>query len=150
MSYKVDIFKLLGDMSKGKMSSIDSLSDEELKSVSPYVLQMWVRGASSNLEARIQLTNEFVNPYIFTLQDHPKLLFKLLCYANGLNEEVRFQFKKKSSKKSTEFKVKTLMKYYNYNYSHASDILPLLNERDLLEIGEDLGYEKDELKKLMK
>jgi len=148
MNYKVDIFKLLGDIASGKMSSIDGLSEDELKTVSPYVLQMWIKGANNYLDSRIHLTNAWVNPYIFSLQNHPKLLFKLLAYANDLNTEVRFSFKKRKPVKSNNFTVQTLMKYYKENESHAADLIPLLSIENIMDIGGQLGYEKDELKKL--
>lgn len=135
-------------MSGGKMSAIDKLTEEELKSVSPYVLQMWVKGATSNLDYRMLYTNEFVNPYIFTLSDHPKLLYKLLCYANDLNEDVRFYFQSRKKTKSTNLTLKTLMAYYKMDERHATDIIPVLSPDDIIDIGEQLGYDKDEMKKL--
>lgn len=148
MNYKVDIFKILKDISYNRMSAIDKLSDEELKSVSPYVIQMWVKGADNNMNVRMPLTNDYVNQFIFTLSDHPRLLLKLLCCANGFEIDTRFKFNKKKKRKSMNFVIQTVMKYYGHNETHATDILPLLFNDDILSIGEDLGYEKDDMKKL--
>lgn len=135
-------------MANNKMDALDKLSDEELKSVSPYVLQMWAKGADNNLDDRITLTNEFANPYMFSLGDHPKLLFRLLCYSNGFGVDTRFHFKKKNKINSRNFITKTLMKYYEYDERHAIDVIPLLSKDDIMTIGEELGYEKDDIKKL--
>ena len=148
MNYKVDIRKLLNDMAGGKMSAIDKLSEEELKSVSPYVLQMWIKGADSNVNYRMVYTNAFANHYMFALGHHPKLLYKLLCYANDLNESTRFYFQKRTKAKSTNFTVGTLMKFYEMDERHAIDIMPILTSHEVLEIGKQLGYDKDEMKKL--
>jgi len=148
MNYKVDIFKLLSGMASNKMDALDDLTEAELKSVSPYVLQMWVKGADNNLENRLVLTNEFANQYMFSLGDHPKLLYRLLCYSNGFGQDTRFYFPKKKKTSSHNFTLKTLMKYYSYDERHASDIIPLLTAEDILTIGEELGYEKDDMKKL--
>jgi len=148
MSYKVDIFKLLNGIASNKMDALDNLSEEELKTVSPYVLQMWIKGADNNLENRLVLTNEFANQYMFPLGDHPKLLYRLLCYSNDFDEETKFYYQKKKKIKTHNFTLKTLMKYYGYDERHASDIIPLLSAEDILSIGEELGYEKEDVKKL--
>lgn len=148
MSYKVDIYKLLNGIANNKLDTLDKLSEEELKSVSPYVLQMWIKGADNNLNNRLVLTNEFANQYMFGLSDHPKLLYRLLCYANDFGQDTRFYFQKKKKRNSNNFKLKTIMKYFNYDENHASDIIPLLSIEDILTIGEELGYDKDEMKKL--
>lgn len=148
MTYKVDIMQLLNDIGKGNMSAIDKMSPDEVKSISPFVLQMWINGADVHVNTRINLTNRMVNPYIFNLQDHPKLLFKLLCYTNDLNERVSFRFRKKKSAKKHNFKINMLVDFHRCTINKAKDLLLLYSERDLLEIGEELGYEKDELKKL--
>lgn len=145
--HQVDIFSILNDISQGDTSFIDSFSEEELKSISPYVIQLWIKGADSNLDARMVLTNELVNKYIFSLADHKKLLLKLLCAANGFGGHPYYQFKKKKTSSVSNL-LKLLMEYYNINQTHATDALQLLSVNDITEIAESLGYDNKDIKKL--
>jgi len=145
--HKLNIFSILNGISQGDMNLVDELSPEELKELSPYVLQMWIKGADSNLDARMVLTNDFVNKYIFSLADHKKLLYKLLCVANGYGDNPYYSFKKKTQQTTSNL-IKLLMDYYKVNQQHAQDSLQLLSIDDILEIAESLGYEKKDIKQL--
>ena len=108
---------------------------------------MWIKGADSNLDARMVLTNELVNKYIFSLADHKKLLLKLLCVANGYGGNPYYKFNKKKGS-STPNLIKLLMNYYKVNEQHATDSLQLLTSGDIIEIAESLGYDKTDIKGL--
>ncbi|MCK5019464.1 MAG: hypothetical protein KAS32_20565 [Candidatus Peribacteraceae bacterium] len=145
--YKVDIHKVLRNISKGDMSFIDNMSDNDVKSVSPIVLQMWILGANSNVEGRAVLTDLYVNSYAFSLSNHPRLLLKLLCVANNFGEIPRFGFVKQG-KSDSNYMVNLVQQYYNLSTEHAEEDLRVLTEKDLRQIGLELGLDKDELKKL--
>ncbi len=67
--YKVDIFKLLNAITMGDSEFIRNISDDDLKSVSPVVVQQWLMGANNNSGGRMALMNEIANPYIFSVKN---------------------------------------------------------------------------------
>ena len=64
---KVDIFKLFGKMNSEDYAWVMALTDDELKTVSVYVLLMWIHGVDRNESAHLILTNQYVNQYVFHL-----------------------------------------------------------------------------------
>jgi hypothetical protein len=147
MKPKTDIFVILNKISSGDTNYIDTLSEEELKSISPYVIQMWIKGADSNLDARMVLTNELVNKYVFSLADHKKLLYKLLCVANGYGDNPYYKFKKKKESSCNNL-INLIAEYYKQPLQHAKDSLKLLSIDSIVEIAELLGRDKKDIKKL--
>ena len=74
-THKLDIFRILNNINK-KIDFYDTLTTEEQKSIQPLVLMKWLSGTSSMRQ--IAFLNEIVNPYIFTLSNHKKLLIWML------------------------------------------------------------------------
>lgn len=134
---KVDIFDFFKHMNNEDYDYVDQLSDEEVKGLSAYVLMMWVLGASKNKEARIILTNEQVNQYVFSLANHPRLLLKLLVSSNGLGPS-HYKFTKVDGSSGTS-DVQVVSKHYNVTEKDAKDYLKILPKKDV-----------DELKKFYK
>ncbi|MBT8449361.1 MAG: hypothetical protein KJO69_06705 [Gammaproteobacteria bacterium] len=145
--YKVDIFKVLEHISNGDMSFFDDLTESQLKSVSPIVLQMWVMGANNNLDGRVVMTDEFVNQYAFTLGKHNKLLLKLMCVANNFGTYTRYKFTKPKASRDS-FLISLTKQYYNLSDEHASQDYRILTKEDFESMGSELGLEADEAKKL--
>ena len=147
MRYKVDIFKLLDGISKNDISLIDSLSEEELKEVSPFFLQMWLKCPDNNFDGRMCLTNEIINPYILSLSAHKKLLYKLMCVAHGFDIQTRY-YLSKNKKISVKKHLIAIMDYYKCNEREARDYSNLLQKDDIIEIAEALGYDDEEVKEI--
>ena len=126
---KSDLFTFFNHMNSEDYSYVDSLSDEEVKDLSAYVVMMWVLGASSQKEARVILTNDYVNQYFFTLSKHPRLLLKLLVSANGLGD-CRYEFTKTVGSSSNS-DVGMIAKHYQVTDKDARDYLKILPESDL-------------------
>ena len=145
---KIDIFEVLNNISLNNTTYIDKFSDEDLKSLSMYVVQLWIKGATTDRSTRNLLTNEYVNQYVFSLSKHPKLLYKLLCAANGFGKKAFFKFEKKKtiSKKNT---IELLVKAYDMSFKDASNSLSLFTVKDIEEICDTIGLEKDESKKIL-
>lgn len=150
-NYKLDIFKVLNKISHNDYDFVDHLSEDELKSISPYVLQMWIKGADNNLDARMVLTNEVVNPYVFSLGDHKKLLYKLLCVSNGFGIDTRYYFKKKSKPQLNKTSA-LISKYYECTIKEALDCVNvnLLDKNDIKFITQELGLDSKETKEIEK
>jgi hypothetical protein len=150
MAFKLDIFTVLGELAKGNMDYYASLDEELKKSVSPFVLMKWARGATIAQDLHVILLNRYVNPYIFALGSEPELLWMLLCVAM---EEPGCRYKWLDTKQASTKKpisLKLVKQYYEYGDIEAKDALRLLSVDDLLEIGEDCGIGATERTKLKK
>jgi hypothetical protein len=139
MSFKLDIFKVLNEISNGNVDYLDSLPEEQAKQFSAYLTMLWIRGATTDSDAHIVLTNELVNPYVFSLSKHPKLLYKLLCTANGFGGKQFYRFNKKNKSISSE-SIEIIKQKYGYSNREAMGVLPLFTEEDIMEIAQDIGY----------
>ena len=147
MAYKLDIFKLLGEINNAKAGDIYAkLSDDERKGFSPLVVMRWMSGTSD--ERQIILLNEFVNPYVFTLGKHPHLLMQLLQVASSKTSKRYAWLGIKYKKKQVEA-YRVIQEYFELSVREAKTYaLPPAEE--LLKMAEALGWQKDEITKLQK
>lgn len=135
MAEKVDLFGFLKNVNKCDFSSVDKFSDEEIKSLSTFVLMMWAHGAQSNTMVHNILTDRLVNPFVFSLSKHPRLLLKLFIEANGGIGNTRYKFVKSvSSEKSSE--IKMVANHYRVGYETAKQYHALLSKEDITELKE--------------
>ena len=129
MTKKVDIFKALNKMNHQDYWWFLNLDEEEVKSLSPYVLMLWSKGAKENRPYHIIFTNQFVNPFVFHFNDHPKLLYCLLCVANGGIDQTKYEFKKPQKAEKQQY-VNTLIQE-GYGSHEARDLVELIPEDEL-------------------
>lgn len=130
--YKVDLFEALNKINIGDIDWFDNLTEEEVKSLSPYIMLLWIKGAQKNNLAHIIMTNEYSNPFIFNLdKNHRKLLYKLLCYSNNFNDKTRYNFRKSDKK---QININAISWYYQENREKSKEIFHLLSEKDMSEI----------------
>ena len=144
---KLDIFKILAAIDDNDKDFINYLSEEELKIFSPYITAIWLYGASDYKDERIFFTNHFVNPYIHKLDKHPKLLFFLMCVANGFGHTFH-NYPKIKDKISHPISLKILQEYYSCKIDVAKKYLTIHEPIDIIDLAEQLGYQKDLIKKL--
>ena len=145
---KLDIFKVLGEISKGNLSFIDLLSDEESKDFSPYVVLMWLYGAEDMRDQRVVLTNQLVNRILFRTKND-KLIYKLMAIAQGFGH-TRYKFIKTGEQFELPFSRKVVMDYYDVNQSVAELYLNVLERTDIIRMMEELGYDQKDYKTLDK
>lgn len=148
-NYKLDIFKVLSRIDNSDFNFIDKLTEDELKSFAPFVVQNWLYGSYDNKEIRTVLLNELTNNFVFSLQQHPKLLYKLFCVSSGFGETRHF-YPKAIVKESKSNSVKLLMEHYTINKREAMDMLPLYNEESIREVAQYNGMQESDIKKLLK
>lgn len=143
--YALDIFKLLGEINKGNFNHYDSLTDEAKKEFSPLVVMKWM--SSVDDPRQIVFLNELVNPLAFSLNKHPSLMYKLLvCSASKVQHRYKWVNNKKRSKKSKSLDV--VKQYYLYSTRRAEEVLDMFSGSDIIEMAEELGYQKEEITKL--
>ena len=132
-----ELFKFFEKANKGDFSYVDSLSDDEVKKLSPFTLTMWAHGAEKNKSNHILFTNVIYNPYVFSFYKHPRLLLKLWIAANeGSND--RYKFVKSITQEETKL-LTCIAKYYQCGIREAKDIKKLLTDEDMKMIIEIYG-----------
>jgi len=146
---KLDIFEVLNNINVKKRNYYQSLTEEEQKSLSPYVIMRWLSG--TNDARQVYFLNEIVNPYVFALPNHKELLLKLMMICTS-GRKVRYTWIKQAKKKTSgQTKLITLVQeYFGYSQRESADALSLLSNEDLLSYAEQLGYQKPEITALKK
>lgn len=146
-TYKLDIFRLLSDIDNPRSGDIyDKLTEDERKGFAPLVVMRWMTGTSD--ERQIMLLNEFANPNIFALSDHPQLLMQLLQLSSSKKSKRYAWLGVKSQKKHVEcFEV--LKQYFGISEKEAKTY-SLPPQEELMQMAEELGWDKDKIAKLKK
>lgn len=116
----------------------------------------WQKGKRPSREQQehyVLAVNEYFNKQWFTLQNHPKLLWMLLCMCNYDGQTTFFHewigHKKKAG--SDNKKVKFLMEIYpNKKEDEILVLSKVITDKDLKELAIKCGMEDSEIKKLLK
>lgn len=145
--YKLNIFRVLGHINKKDRQFYQTLTEQEQKAFAPLTVQRWLSGIDD--PAQIIFLNELVNPYVFSLQKHKNLLYKLMTICTD-GHQVRYSYpKNKSAKGSNLLTVIQVVKdYFNYSTKDAFITLPLLSDEDILTYASELGRQNDEIIKI--
>jgi len=148
-NHKVDIFKVLGNLNKNNSTFYDNLTNEEQKAIQPLVVMRWMSGSSD--ARQIYFLNELVNPFVFSLTHHKKLLVNLLSICGSGNFK-RFKWIKSASKKTSKISisVEVVKRYFNYSTKEAHNASLALSSEVILDFAGQLGYQPDEMKALKK
>ena len=151
--YKIDLFPLLRNISTKNIAYYDTLTEENLKEFSPYVIMRWLTGCSGADNARqIVYLNEFVNPYAFELnKNHKKLLYNLLTVCTS-GRDCRYKFVKTNPKRQSEFPISVgiIQKMFDYSYRDANATVVLFTDENIINMGTQLGLQKTEITNLKK
>jgi len=131
---KTDLFKFFDHMNRGDYDYVDSLTEDEVKGLSAFVVLMWVNGAEgSNAPYHVLLTDMYCNPYVFSLSRHPRLLLKLLVAANSGMGNTRYAFKKNGIKNHTK-ELYAISRLYQCGMHEAKQYHEILNADEIEEI----------------
>lgn len=142
--YKLDLFNFLNNISQKNEKFYKTLSDEEIKEISPLIMMRWLSGTKD--ARQIFFLNELVNPFVFNLSKHKELLIDLMTLCTTGRSQ-RYQFNKIKNKRTTRMpKVTvTIKEYFGYNTADALNVIPILSNEDILSFAEDLGKQKPEI-----
>lgn len=147
-NYKLDIFDLLNKLNSSKSGDIYAqLSEDERKGFAPLVVMRWMSGTSD--ERQIMLLNEFVNPAVFSLGKHPHLLMQLLQTASSKTSKRYAWLSVKSKKKNVEA-MKVVAEYFDMTAREVRLLDPFPSMEEVLNMADELGWQKDDIKKLEK
>lgn len=143
-----DLFAGLGQLSRRNMQYYSELKPELQKSAVPLVMSRWLTGTSDRLQL-IRL-NTFVNPYVFSLGQDKDLLFRLMA-ASCTGSTMRYQWIKSPGAKTTiGLQEAVTTAYYECSRREAAEYLPCITGEQFIQMGEELGWSEDEMKKLKK
>lgn len=147
--FKLDIFGLMTRIDSGEKDIWSTLSEEERKGFSALIVMRWMSGCSD--PRQIICLNEFVNLVVFTFGKHPELLLNLLSVASSKVPR-RYQWlpMKGGKKSKDEMRMRVVKEYYQYTTREAKDVLPLLSKDDMLELADELGWQKEDINLLKK
>jgi hypothetical protein len=149
-SYKLDIFSVLSKLNSGDLHIWEKLSEEERKGFSAYIITRWMSGTSD--EYQIMCLNELVNPHVFSaVGKNPEIMAKLLACC-GTKSSKRFSWigESKRSGKESSMALDVVKEYFDYTSREAKSQLSLLENCDIIEMAEELGWQTEDLKKLKK
>jgi hypothetical protein len=145
--FALDIFKLLGRITNKKSGDIyPTLTDDEKKGFSPLVVMRWLSGTSD--PAQILALNTFANKSIFPLAKHPHLLMRTLQACSTNPGRVQWLGIKSGTKNPLTRQV--IMDYFEYSTLELKKMDVWPTEAEILEMAEELGWQKDEIAKLKK
>jgi len=132
-------------IAKKDVAFFDNLEDWQIRQIPPFMLMKWM-GAARN-KNQIKLTNDIANTLVFSLYNHPKLLYKVLmaCNTGGRPGWVKRPPKAKESEK-----LKVIKEYHDCTLTEAQKYLPLFEDNDIIEMAEAIGIDKETLTKLKK
>lgn len=145
----LNIFEVLKSISTKQYNYIDNLPEGLQSKFVPYTTMRWLTG--SNSMSTLVLVNEFVNPYVFALRTHTKLLY-LLMTAISSGHFVKYKWvgkqKKDGSNSVYTLKLDVIKLFYKVSHREAVSYEKLLTNTDILEMGQYIGYDTKELKTL--
>lgn len=147
--YAFDIFKILEKLNLKDRKFFNDLSDEELKALQPLVLMRWMSGVA---EARqVYFLNELVNPMVFPLTKHKRLLLDLLMISGpGHNRRYTWTKAKGKTLSNTPKALALVKEEYGLSTSHALDALKILTNADILQLAQEMGKQPDEVREISK
>lgn len=145
---KYNIFDVLNNINK-KQQTFSDLTLEEQKALQPLVIMRWMTGSDD--ARQIVFLNELVNPFVFPLGKHKRLLINLLnISSSGINQ--RYKWKKNISKKTPSHIniVRVISDFFGYSTKDSVEVLPLLHDNDIISFAEQLGRQPKEIKEIKK
>jgi hypothetical protein len=112
------------------------------------VVQRWLTGSATELP--LMMVDEACNRYTFTLGAHKQLLYQLLVVAAGGTRYRPCWPKPQSKTVSLPLTCKVLQQHYKCSIDEAIDYCGLLSVDRIVEMAQDLGWQKDDITKLKK
>jgi len=111
-----DLFEALAAIDRKDYGYYDSLTDEQKKKFSPFMMIKWLSAVKASLPIQqyyLLSTNEFANKYLFNenVYKNPKLQWLMLC-ASGLGQGKQFHQYIKSKDIDQDDKLETLKVIY--------------------------------------
>ncbi len=140
-----DLFAGLSALGRKDLNWFEGLSAEGQKAAAPFVMMRWMSGTSDL--AQIIRLNTVANPYMFAGSADKSALFKLLAVA-ATGKSSRFSWIKGPGSKAKKLSIEAIVQYYDCSPREAATYT--VAAEDLIEMVEELGWDKEEIAKLKK
>lgn len=150
MTTKLDIKRTLNAIDCKNYDFYQSLSDEEKKSFSPYILMRYTSNVQGNRDLQewfLETTNEFVNKNFQTLsKNHKDLMWKLFS-ATGIGQSMYHPYLA-SNKKEKVNKIEKLLAelYPTWKIEDIKLEASLMSKEDKENLFDKLGFDKQQRK----
>jgi hypothetical protein len=149
MANKLDVFEVLSHIDDFDVNYYNKLSEDDKKSLAPYVLMLWMSGTKS--ETQMLQLNVFLNSVVFEIPNtHNGLLYNLACISSDGKRKKYNWVKKGAKSKKYPTAVDVLKRHYSCSSEEALGYVALLDYDDVVNIAMDLGEQDDTLKKIKK
>lgn len=146
---KVDIFKVLGNINSKDREYFSELTEDQQKSLHPFVLMRWMSGVKDPLQ--IMLLNEFVNPYVFSLANHKRLMMDLLTACSpGKFRRYNWMKSNKQKTSNTPLSLAIVKEMFTYSTREALRSIHLIDNDTIMMYAIELGRQADEIRDLKK
>ena len=154
MAGKIPLNRVLGAMDRKQKGFYDSLTDEEKKAFSAFLMNRYassVKGDSALQEWWLIATNKRVNTNFFDLSKHPKLQWLLLTTASPGMGTAYHEWIPHKKKDAVNNKIlKTLKKLYPFAKQDELELMASINTKaDIKTHLENMGYDKKEIKEML-
>lgn len=133
-----DLFTFFKKANAGDFGYVDSMTDDEVKAISPYVLLGWSMGASTNNAIHVIMTDSVMNDKVFGMSKHPRLMLKAFIAANCGIDNARYKYVKSGGSKANK-ETQTIAKYYQCSLREARDYARILTDDDKKQIVAIIG-----------
>jgi hypothetical protein len=138
------LFSFLAKLNAGDLGAYESLSETDKKAMHPLVIMRWMSGTQDPLQ--ILKLNTRVNPFVFNQSFSKEVLFKLIASCGTGRKRV--QWIKGPTNKHQNLATTVLAETYGCSPREAVEYLQFLADSDLMDMAAELGWSKEELKKL--
>ena len=148
---KLDLTKVLNAVDSRNYGFYDTLTEEEVKGFSPYVLMRYTSNVSSGNQSThewfIERTNDRLNLHHWALsKNHQALLWKL-CATIGTGEKYYHQYAKAPGKESANKIEKLLAEIYPaMKMSEIKMLAKMMDKSDKEELFDKMGFDKKQRK----
>jgi len=128
-----DLFAFLSSCSAGDFRAVDALSDDDVKSLAPYVITGWMNGAQTQTDLYVILSDLICNDSIFSLSKHPRLQLKLFVAAVGGLPKTKFSYVKNTGVGATKT-IQQVADYYQITTAKAKCDMIAMSQDHITEI----------------
>ena len=154
MAGKLPLNRVLGAMDRKQKGFYDSLTDEEKKAFSAFLMNRYassVKGNQALQEWWLIATNKRVNTNFFDLAKHPKLQWLLLTTASPGMGTAYHEWIPHKKKNAVNNKIlKTLKILYPFAKQDELELMSSINTKaDIKTHLENMGYDKKEIKEML-
>lgn len=150
-NYKLDMFKeVLPNLDRRNLNFFSTLDEDQQKGFAAVVAMRFMSSTSSNPDWHLIATNQRANVYLYEMQKHPELQWKLLA-SNGLGSKIQHSWIGNAKKLNTTILQDFVLRYWPHvNRIETDIILNQFDKRTFSDFVDGTGIDADDSKKIKK